>query len=280
MVRDSKYLFVNTLASIEDPNMYGVLIMTLPSPFTGGEVLVTHEFETKTFDAAPHSPWSTSFNCLYVDGVSYEVLPIKSGHSLTLHFDLVHKSPAGHSQKSGRSPVPTAPCVCGPTEDIRKMLSVWKGREKLTSRLSTKMFAFFLQYNRLLDGDITSENIMIVSPVVAFIRPIAAELGFSCHLAQLCRPYTMMDHQSLERDSITRQDSVYTTFFRIQVSVCLDGESMNLSRLRVQDRDVCPRGSLDNYNYDRGKSGCGSAVEIFPVQSGPQHALMCFQVAK
>jgi len=66
------------------PGMFGTLIICLPSPHTGGEVVVKHGGECKTLRT---SDASQSFACWYSD-VTHEVLPVQSGYRCVLTYNL------------------------------------------------------------------------------------------------------------------------------------------------------------------------------------------------
>ncbi|KAK0716561.1 hypothetical protein B0T21DRAFT_425871 [Apiosordaria backusii] len=58
------------------PGMFGTLVIALPSPHQGGDVVVKHCGQTMTFKTSEHPQ---SFVCWYSD-VSHEVLPVTSGY--------------------------------------------------------------------------------------------------------------------------------------------------------------------------------------------------------
>ncbi|EFP85944.1 uncharacterized protein PGTG_11700 [Puccinia graminis f. sp. tritici CRL 75-36-700-3] len=69
------------------PGMFGTMIICLPSPHTGGEVVVKHNGECKTLST---SAAKQSFACWYSD-VTHEVLPVKSGYRCVLTYNLAIK---------------------------------------------------------------------------------------------------------------------------------------------------------------------------------------------
>ncbi len=76
------------------PEMFGSLVVSLPSQFTGGALVTRHQGHTMTFDWSS-SPTTTQWAAFYGD-VEHEVLPVTSGHRFTLTYNLYHTLPACH----------------------------------------------------------------------------------------------------------------------------------------------------------------------------------------
>uniref|UniRef100_A0A1X7UX57 Fe2OG dioxygenase domain-containing protein n=1 Tax=Amphimedon queenslandica TaxID=400682 RepID=A0A1X7UX57_AMPQE len=71
-------------------DMFGSLVVCLPSPFTGGELVTRHNGRQVTFD------WSRDSNTLiqwgaFFSDVEHEVLPVGSGHRITLTYNLYYQ---------------------------------------------------------------------------------------------------------------------------------------------------------------------------------------------
>ncbi|WQF83243.1 Putative prolyl 4-hydroxylase alpha subunit, Fe(2+) 2OG dioxygenase domain-containing protein [Colletotrichum destructivum] len=66
------------------PGMFGTLVICLPSTHKGGDVVVKHCSQTKTFKT---SAVAQSFACWYSD-VHHEVLPVTSGYRVVLTYNL------------------------------------------------------------------------------------------------------------------------------------------------------------------------------------------------
>ena len=71
--------------------MFGSLVVCLPSQFTGGALVTRHHGRQVTFDWS--SSTATHWAAFYSD-VEHEVLPVTSGHRITLTYNLYHTSPA------------------------------------------------------------------------------------------------------------------------------------------------------------------------------------------
>lgn len=64
--------------------MFGTLVICLPSPHQGGDVIVKHHGQTKTLQTSQVQP---SMLCWYSD-VHHEVLPVTSGYRWVLTYNL------------------------------------------------------------------------------------------------------------------------------------------------------------------------------------------------
>ena len=69
-------------------DMFGSLVVCLPSPFTGGELVTSHQGRRVMFD------WSNSSNiqwAAFYSDVKHEVLPVTSGYRITFTYNLYHQ---------------------------------------------------------------------------------------------------------------------------------------------------------------------------------------------
>ena len=71
--------------------MFGSLVVCLPSQFTGGALVTRHQDRQVTFDWSL-SPNATHWASFFSD-VEHEVLPVTSGHRVTLTYNLYHSAP-------------------------------------------------------------------------------------------------------------------------------------------------------------------------------------------
>ncbi|KAK0708876.1 hypothetical protein B0T21DRAFT_247800, partial [Apiosordaria backusii] len=66
------------------PGMFGTLVICLPSPHEGGDVVVTHCGQRRVFKT---SEFEQSFICWYSD-VTHEVVPVTLGYRWVLTYNL------------------------------------------------------------------------------------------------------------------------------------------------------------------------------------------------
>lgn len=91
-------------------NHIGTLLIGLPFAFTGGELLLTHGNGAATIDwsdthlsALKEGNLALPWVFFYSD-VEHEILPVKSGHRVTLSFDVYGSQVVTYSQPNGRQP--------------------------------------------------------------------------------------------------------------------------------------------------------------------------------
>ena len=80
-------------------SMFGSLVVVFPTPHEGGALVLRHSDEEFTFDAAAllsKRPSSIAYVAFFSD-VEHEVLPVVSGHRVTLTYNLFFGQPAPSS---------------------------------------------------------------------------------------------------------------------------------------------------------------------------------------
>ncbi|KAI0697070.1 hypothetical protein C8T65DRAFT_529747, partial [Cerioporus squamosus] len=76
-----------------DEDMFGSLVVVMPTPHKGGELVLRHKKKEWTFDAATLLSESASNTLAYIaffSDVEHEVLPVTSGHRVTLTYNLFY----------------------------------------------------------------------------------------------------------------------------------------------------------------------------------------------
>ncbi|GAQ88607.1 hypothetical protein KFL_004440050 [Klebsormidium nitens] len=78
-----------------DPELFiGTVVVCLPSPFTGGELIVTHVDASHTFDFATKSNDKAVFQfAAFYGDCLHEIKPVTSGHRITLTYHIMRKRP-------------------------------------------------------------------------------------------------------------------------------------------------------------------------------------------
>lgn len=66
---------------------FGSLVVCLPVAHQGGQLLISHKKHTSTFDWSDDNPNSIQWTAFYSD-CEHEVLPVPSGHRVTLTYNL------------------------------------------------------------------------------------------------------------------------------------------------------------------------------------------------
>lgn len=76
-----------------DDDMVGTLVVTLPSKYEGGAIVVEHRGDKQTFRGAAQGPTDVSLLAFYAD-CRHEVKPVKSGHRIALTYHLLRRGEA------------------------------------------------------------------------------------------------------------------------------------------------------------------------------------------
>jgi 2-oxoglutarate-Fe(II)-dependent oxygenase superfamily protein len=85
LVYEPNQFFVAHQDSEKDDSMVGTLVVTLPSSYAGGELVVAHNEESETYQG---SRGALSLVAFYAD-CRHEVLSVKSGYRITLTYNLL-----------------------------------------------------------------------------------------------------------------------------------------------------------------------------------------------
>lgn len=81
------------------PGMFGTLVITLPCPHEGGNLVATHRGETQVFETASPAPTEIQWFAFYAD-VEHALQLVTSGHRVALIYNLV---------REGSGKIPRAP---------------------------------------------------------------------------------------------------------------------------------------------------------------------------
>lgn len=96
--------------------MVATLVITLPSPHEGGELVIRQNGQDETIDFAPDSEFCLQFAAFYAD-CEHEVKPVQSGFRLSLVYNLV-------LEKSHRRKI-TAPSNNKQIDAVAKIFAQW-----------------------------------------------------------------------------------------------------------------------------------------------------------
>jgi len=99
----------------KSPGMFATLVVVLPGDFEGGELMVRHRGQEVRLDLHRDEPSEAAFAAFYADCL-HEVLPIHSGHRLTLIYNLIR--PQGE-------PLPQLPDYDAEQAQATDLLSAW-----------------------------------------------------------------------------------------------------------------------------------------------------------
>ncbi|KAJ3785982.1 hypothetical protein GGU10DRAFT_268129 [Lentinula aff. detonsa] len=170
---DSYSSFLPHQDTVKAQNMFATIIVVLPSPYTGGQVHISHSSSKQIFSFDSNSLLSTAVMAWYTD-VQHEVKPITSGYRLALSYNLIHVTPG--------LPPPILPNMHSSVASLRRVLEKWRAQkyadeQGMVGHILTHQYSpagLCMGFKALKGQD---------SYLVAQLMPLAAEQGFFVGLA-------------------------------------------------------------------------------------------------
>ncbi|KAG5952530.1 hypothetical protein E4U53_000663 [Claviceps sorghi] len=236
------------------PNMFGTLIICLPSAHQGGEVVVKHGGQKKTLKT---SEAAQSYACWYSD-VSHEVLPVTSGFRWVVTYNLALDSTAG--------PGPSADLQRFETNALRRTLKRWLSVPK-ESRARKCLY-------HMLDHDYTEASISLGAlktrdlAQVRALKGISSELPFDIFFAILelkehgnCEPEdddprfsntkynNYRYYPTTEKGGFHPLEDVFESEYRVKTLVDLEGNVVTRG-MHLDEDDILQDGCFDDIDPD------------------------------
>lgn len=226
--------------------MFAALVIGLPSPFEGGDVVVRHQGQKMILKTLKHG---FSYVSWYSD-VIHEVLPVRSGYRWVLTYNLCV------------DPSRVSPTACLQTDEAQKVyrtLKAWLNKDAQADE--TLSHAYYR-----LDHEYTQANISLNAlkgrdmATVHLLKGVSKDLNLHIFLAVITktqhgscayegrykrRPYRFYhdDDDDDDEDYYRRPEPVHTledvseTFYEIDMLVDLDGrqvvKSISLDRVNI-----------------------------------------------
>ena len=222
--------------------MFATIVVTLPSRFSGGQLVLSHAGKTDVIDIAQTSFNTTHVMSWYTD-IMHSVKPVQSGYRLALSYNLVHG-------RNSFKPVVNIPE--NQIEKLRTLLKNWSeadraGYDEIDSKLCFSMDHQYSEMNlrsaTLKGGD---------ARLVAIVAPIAAELNFGLYVANIelrkegCAEETSGEGRFWQgRTSDTagfEMTDVYGEDISIECVYDVDGMPMDAGYVSIDDVEMIPGG--------------------------------------
>ena len=115
LIYDAGSFFVPHRDTEKAPGMFATLVVVLPSPYTGGELVIRHKDHEARLDLRRDEPSEVAWAAFYAD-CRHEVLPVSAGYRLALVYNLIR--PDGE-------PVPQPPDYDSVRESVTALLRDW-----------------------------------------------------------------------------------------------------------------------------------------------------------
>ncbi|KAI8295865.1 Nicotinate catabolism cluster-specific transcription factor [Colletotrichum sp. SAR 10_98] len=172
LIYEKGAMFKAHVDTVKIPGMFGTMVVCLPSPHEGGEVVAKHCGETKTLKTSKYREGSVA---VWYSDVSHEILPVIWGHRVVLTYNLA---------LDPSRPLPSAGLRRAETQKLRHSLRKW-----LNGSVPGKSDTDHLYYR--LDHEYTEANISMAAlkgrdyAVVQTLDDLSTESEFDVFLAAL-----------------------------------------------------------------------------------------------
>ncbi|MCB2261534.1 MAG: 2OG-Fe(II) oxygenase [Candidatus Thiosymbion ectosymbiont of Robbea hypermnestra] len=118
LIYDEGSFFVPHRDTEKAPGMFATLVVVLPSPYCGGELVIRHKGREARLDLRREEPSEMAYAAFYAD-CRHEVLPVASGCRLALVYNLIR--PEGE-------PLPRPPDRDRVQDTLTRLLRGWQDR--------------------------------------------------------------------------------------------------------------------------------------------------------
>lgn len=193
--------------------MFATMVICLPSPHEGGDVVVSFGGNSATLATSHLSEWNTSFLAWYSD-VLHEVRPVESGFRVVLTYNLIY---------TGTTQIPNLANFELEKFMLKNALLRWR-IASLTSEDMPSCLAYPLEHN-YSEANLNSDRLKGKDKARAVcMAQLAEELGFTCVLA------------IVERTTMTQGDEETSDTVQLAHVVSFDGQVV-LQRAEV-DQEI------------------------------------------
>lgn len=101
------------------PGMFGTLVLTLPSQYSGGALRIAHAGREVIVETKVSEPSEISFTAFYAD-CEHEALPVTSGHRVCLVYNLIQEKP------KSKKPLQAPNCASPAAQAATLLDTYWK----------------------------------------------------------------------------------------------------------------------------------------------------------
>ncbi|KAI0013386.1 hypothetical protein F4779DRAFT_640745 [Xylariaceae sp. FL0662B] len=183
--------FKSRLNASERPGVFGTLIIDLPSPHKGGNIVVTHRDNTTTLETSERN-MSCAF---WYSDVSHKILPIEFGYRWALDYNL---KAGPYTERL------TAERRLRGNLRLREALKLWL--QEVSDGLRRASPLHYVLYNKYPDENMSYEGLKAPDRLrVKILQGICAEMGFDLFLTPIERK-AVFSRYKLRNDLHRRHD--------------------------------------------------------------------------
>ncbi|MHB8543385.1 MAG: 2OG-Fe(II) oxygenase [Leptospirales bacterium] len=247
LVYDTGGFFLDHRDTEKVPGMFATLVIDLPSPYAGGNLIVRHKGKESWIDLHTTDPSEISFAAFYADCV-HEVEPVTSGCRLTLVYNL---------RRLGTGQPPTPPDYAMETDEAEQLLKEWIQGKELSDCDSPEKIVYPLEH-AYTPAEFSFESLKGSDAAVASVLTSAAKkTGCDLYLALLTvqesgsatykpfyRSRWRYDHDgdwaSFEEDKLMNRALFLSDWQHPE------GKPFEIDRLPFDETELCPEDALEN----------------------------------
>lgn len=249
LIYDTGGFFLDHRDTEKVPGMFATLVIDLPSPYTGGNLVVRHKGKEARIDLHTTDPADVSFVAFYADCV-HEVEPVTSGYRLTLVYNL---------RRPGTGNPPTPPDYSSETDAAEQLLKDWV-RDKESPDCATPDKIIYPLAHAYTPAELSFESLKGADAALASVLIRAAEkAGCDLHLALLTLeesgsatykgPYRsrwQYDDDDDDDDDDFDVDEVMDRTLSLSDWHHPEGKPFEIGKLPFDETELCPEDALED----------------------------------
>ena len=254
LVYDKGSFFVSHRDTEKVDGMFATLVITLPSLYSGGELLVRHQDQQERVDLTCTEPSDAAFAAFYAD-CPHEVLPVTSGCRLTLIYNLLFH---------GRKRLPEPPGYADEAVKMAAMLRKWVEGKKADDDASPEKLVYPLEhayteagiaFSALKGADVTRAAVLIAAARQAdcdlHLALLTIEESGSAEHSESYGSYRSRRrwHEDDEDDAF-EVDEVYERSTTLSEWRCPDGSHSELGKIPFLEEELCPPDAFKGMDPD------------------------------
>lgn len=150
------------------PNMFATMVVNLPSAHQGGELIISHAGQSKSYSFTDGSLFASSFVAFYAD-CYHEVKPVTSGYRLCLIYNLAI---------TNRKQQPDLTEQLGVIAEVEQVIQAWKETPDASPMLSYLLDHSYsvqnLRMSNLKLSDFAKASVLLNAAATVDVRRISA----------------------------------------------------------------------------------------------------------
>ena len=248
-------------SSTETEATFANIVILLQSCYTGGQVHVSHESSTQSFDLASSSLLSTCVLSWYT-GAVHEMKPITSGYRLALTYNVILTADV---------PRPRLPNVERAISHLQQVLQKWT-QGKYPEHSQTKIMAYLFKHVHTEDALTLDAYRSQDDHKVSQLRPIAAELGYTVGIANLEYRLTGLaadtnqeGEEEDEDDTPSMAEITKSTLSISGLAALNDGQNVGVDEICLKEENLIPMYPFDDVTPD--ETEYEGKVGFLPINS-------------